>query len=81
MDITQGKLFLNNQLHPETGFNLPTAFGTPEGCNGGYFKNLKPADGNILGNPQQDDGQSKKYISGIIGMGRDRPGVPKGPKK
>ena len=37
------------------------SFGTPEGCNGGFYKNRKQADDNILGNPQQHEGQSKKY--------------------
>ncbi len=41
------------------------SFGTPEGCNGGFYKNCEQADGNNLG---------------IIGLARDRPGVPKDPK-
>ena len=70
--------------------NLPTAFwgllGPRKEWNGGFYKNREQADGNILGNPRQHDAQSKKYSqrnsypSGIVGLARDRPGVPKDPK-
>ena len=52
-------------------------------CDSEFYKNRMQADSNILGNPQQHNGQSKKYSQkyssrpGIIGLAKNCPGVPK----
>ncbi len=67
----KGELYVPKGSMTIMCFNPPNAlsFGTPEGCNGEFYKNRKQADGYILGNP-----------SCINGLTRDRPRVPKDPK-